>query len=321
MTELLKRLPREPSTLEAVGQALVDAAQVRYGNDMLSALMKDGSMGLAIAKRVRAIDLGQDVEPSERHFEFVKWFILAHYPARIAKIGELYQLAEPTNTDNVEIFKQVVRCYIKHRYSDIDPDTPDDSDLTPPPAVDPFEPEKERAREMKTQGKSRNIIAREVGMSPRWVSKATQDVVKPDPKAELKAKAGRMRSDGLSLEQITDMLNVPTSTIHRWLSDRSHFGHANSNINTLMEKSVPKMGSIPRWNQEAQNRPPPTAIGQAIAVLARLKANTEQLQKQGETFVHAIDKRFEQVNHRFTGMNQRLLEVKCDNSTRTTLTT
>ena len=88
-----------------------------------------------------------------------------------------------------------------------------------------------------------------------------------------------------------------------------------------------------------------TIIGQAIAVLARLKTNTEQLQKQGETFVHAmerledrIDKRFEEVNQRFTkvnqqftGMNQRLrrickrrsvtLEVKCDNSTRTTSTT
>ena len=59
-----------------------------------------------------------------------------------------------------------------------------------------------------------------------------------------------------------------------------------------------------------------TIIGQAIAVLARLKANTEQLQKQGETFVHAIerleeriDKRFEEVNHRFTEVNHRFTEV------------
>ena len=63
MTELLERLPREPSTLEAVGQALIDAAQERYGNDTLSALMKDGSMGPAMAKRVRIIDLGRDAEP------------------------------------------------------------------------------------------------------------------------------------------------------------------------------------------------------------------------------------------------------------------
>ena len=58
----------------------------------------------------------------------------------------------------------------------------------------------------------------------------------------------------------------------------------------------------------------------AIAVLARLKANTEQLQKQGETFVHAIerledriDKRFEEVNHRFTEVNQRLTDMQASN--------
>ena len=62
-----------------------------------------------------------------------------------------------------------------------------------------------------------------------------------------------------------------------------------------------------------------TIIGQAIAVLARLKANTEQLQKQGEIFVHAmeqlenrIDKRFEQVNHRFTEVNQRLTDMQAE---------
>ena len=59
-----------------------------------------------------------------------------------------------------------------------------------------------------------------------------------------------------------------------------------------------------------------TIIGQAIVVLARLKANTEQLQKQGETFVNAmerledrIDKRFEEVNQRFTEANHRFTEV------------
>ena len=61
-------------------------------------------------------------------------------------------------------------------------------------------------------------------------------------------------------------------------------------------------------------------------MLARLKANTEQLQKQGETFVHAmerledrIDKRFEEVNQRFTevnqqftGVNQRLTDMQAE---------
>ena len=62
-----------------------------------------------------------------------------------------------------------------------------------------------------------------------------------------------------------------------------------------------------------------TIIGQAVAVLARLKANTEQLQKQGETFVHAIerledriDKRFEEVNQRLTDMQAEIRDVRSE---------
>ena len=62
-----------------------------------------------------------------------------------------------------------------------------------------------------------------------------------------------------------------------------------------------------------------TIIGPAIAVLTRLKAHTEQLQTQGETFVHAIerledriDKRFKEVNQRFTEVNQRLTDMQAE---------
>ena len=62
-----------------------------------------------------------------------------------------------------------------------------------------------------------------------------------------------------------------------------------------------------------------TIIGQAIAVLARLKVNTEQLQKQGEIFVHAmerledrIDKRFEEVNQRLTDMQAEIRDVRSE---------
>lgn len=58
---------------------------------------------------------------------------------------------------------------------------------------------------------------------------------------------------------------------------------------------------------------------QVIAMLAQLKANTKQLQKQSETFVHAmerlegrIDKRFEEVNQLLTEMNQRLTDMQAE---------
>ena len=179
MTELLERLPREPSTLEAVGQALIDAAQERYGNDTLSALMKDGSMGPAMAKRVRIIDLGRDAEPDEAHFEFVKGFISEHYPARIAKIGDRYQLATPRNEDDVKAFKEVVRCYIKHRHPDIDPDESNNSDLTPPPATDPSAKVKEAASDMRRNGKSCRLVAAACGKSKSWVSKYAESPPNP----------------------------------------------------------------------------------------------------------------------------------------------
>ena len=181
MTELLERLPREPSTLEAVGQALIDAAQVRYGNDTLSALMKTGSMRPAMAKRVRVINLGRDAEPNETHFEFVKWFISEHYPARIAKVGYLYQLATPRNEDNVEVFEEVVRCYIKHKHPDIDPDKPNNSDLTPPPASDPTAEVKELASDLRAKGQSCRQVAAACGKSKSWVAKYVKSSANPHP--------------------------------------------------------------------------------------------------------------------------------------------
>ena len=81
-----------------------------------------------------------------------------------------------------------------------------------------------------------------------------------------------------------------------------------------------------------------TIIGQAIAVLVRLKTTTERLEKQidkqsenmrqmGETFFHALERledridkrlsdmqaetnhRFTEMNHHFTEMNQRLSDM------------
>ena len=172
---LLERLPREPASKEKVGQALIDAAQVRYGDRRLSEILKDGSISPGIAKQVRFISLGKDATSIDAHFQFVKKIISEYYPARIAKVGTLYQLAGPKNTDAVEIFKQVVKCYINHRHPDIDPDDPDNSDLTPPPTPSAFQVETETAREMKAEGLSQREIALKIGMSRSWVAKVISD--------------------------------------------------------------------------------------------------------------------------------------------------
>ena len=162
--ELLETLPRKPAPMEAVGQALIDAAQTLFGKDKLSALMKDGSVSPTIAKQVRFIDLGKEATPTQAHFNFVEVFIPRHYPARIAKVGDLYQLAAPTDTEQVEAFKRLMQCRIKHKHPDIDP-APENGDLTPPPASDPKAESKALVVSMRNNGHSYRKIAAEVGVS------------------------------------------------------------------------------------------------------------------------------------------------------------
>ena len=63
-----------------------------------------------------------------------------------------------------------------------------------------------------------------------------------------------------------------------------------------------------------------TIIGQAVWVLARLKTTTErlekQLDKQGETFFHALERLEERIDKRFVEMNQRLSDMQAETNQR-----
>lgn len=239
---LLERLPREPAQMEAIGRALIDAAQVKFGFNTFSDLMKKGGASPTIGKRVIRLDLGRDAIPTEAHLHFVHRFLSEHYPARISKNGDLYQLAQPQNMDEFELFKQVVRCHIKHRHPDIDPDDPDDPDLTPPPAADPFYREKAAVLEGRRNGESCRGLAVKVGMSKSWIDKHTQGVEKGDKKAETKTQAVQMRGAGMTFEQIARQLEIPRSTVHGWMSYPSGFVHENSYKGPYTRNSVDKTG-------------------------------------------------------------------------------
>ena len=161
---LLEKLPRTPTSKEAVGQALIDAAQEPFGTDRLSALMKDGSVSPGVAKQVRFIDLGKDATATQAHFDFVKRFISEYYPARIAKVGDLYQLAPPQDAEQMEAFKQIMECRIKAKHPDSDPE-PENGELTPPPAADPKAGDKALAIQMRNNQHSYREIAAEIGVS------------------------------------------------------------------------------------------------------------------------------------------------------------
>ena len=162
---LLLKLPHTPAPKKAVAQALIDAAQTLSAKDRLSELMKDGSVSPTIAKKVRFLDLGKDAEPKEAHFDFVG-YVLDYYPARIAKVGDLYQLAAPTDTEQVDIFIQLMKCQIKNISDDPSIDLePENGHLTPPPASDPKAELKALVRSMRSQGHNYRDIAKEAGVS------------------------------------------------------------------------------------------------------------------------------------------------------------
>lgn len=162
---LLSKLPRTPAPMDTVGQVLIDVAQKTFGTDRFSALLKDGSVSPRIAAQLRFIDLGRNAIPTKKHFDFLKDVISEHYPARIAKVGDLYQLAAPKNTEQVDAFMRLMRCLAKRDDDDIDPE-PENGDLTPPPAADPRAGEKELAIQMRNNGYSQREAARHTG-TPR----------------------------------------------------------------------------------------------------------------------------------------------------------
>ena len=174
--ELLETLPRQPAPMEAVGQALIDAAQTLFGKDRLSALMKDGSVSPTIAKQVRFVDLGKEATPTQAHFNFVEVLIPRHYPARIAKVGDLYQIAAPTDTEQVEAFKRLMQCRIKHKHPNIDPE-PENGDLTPPPASDPKAESKTLVVSMRNTGHTYRDIEQTISVprntAHRWCAETS----------------------------------------------------------------------------------------------------------------------------------------------------
>ena len=171
VSTLLEKLPRTPAPMEDIGKALIDAAQCNFGKDRHSALMKDGSVSPAIAKKVRFLDLGRDAQPTEAHFDFVKWLIEKYYPARIAKVGDLYQLAAPTDSEQVDAFAKIMSSRIMHKHPDIAPE-PQNADFTPPPAQDPKADDKALVVQMRTDGHSFRDIEKHtgtpIGTAHRW---------------------------------------------------------------------------------------------------------------------------------------------------------
>ena len=55
-----------------------------------------------------------------------------------------------------------------------------------------------------------------------------------------------------------------------------------------------------------------TIIGQTIAVLTRLKTTTERLEKQGEMFVHAMERLENRIDKRIDEVRSEVSEIRSE---------
>ena len=170
--------------------------------------------------------LGADTYSQIRFFnlwhnsDVVKWvrdFISEWYPAQIAKKGSLYALVL---AKDAELKLESFRCWMQHQNLETAEPPPIFYNKNPlPKPPDRLSTQKEKARQMKRKGYTRDVIAQETGLSLGAVSNATSDI-KVDRKKEQKLEAYRLsEEEKLNHREIADRLGVSHTTVGRWIKD------------------------------------------------------------------------------------------------------
>ena len=169
--------------------------------------------------------LGADTYSQIRFFyswddeSVIKWvrnFISESYPARIEKKGSLYALVL---AKDAELKLESFRCWMQHQNLETAEPPPIFYNKNPlPKPPDPLSAQKEKAREMKRKGYTRDVIAQETGLSLGAVSNATTDI-KVDKKKARKLEAYRLsKEEKLNHLKIADRLGVKShTTVGRWI--------------------------------------------------------------------------------------------------------
>lgn len=201
-------------------QTLLDglyrALQTDYGDITLFDLLKRGAVGIPNALKFRYVrravflkgagpqhETETEVETSERHLaaeRILAWmleFLPKHYPCRIARGGDCFQLLCHAHW---ETFQACIDCLLRYRYRAVETDalTATHADLMPTATAKAdiyAEHRKEAIRLWKT-GVSQKNISETLSMSPRFVRKAVQGIPKGLVQGSVAAEIYALLSDG-----------------------------------------------------------------------------------------------------------------------------
>ncbi len=170
-----------------------------------------GALGAQEYHRVRFLYCADD----PRLVDWVRGFIADHYPAHIEKNDDRYALRPAKDTD---VRLAAFRRWLLHQKNP--PQLPDELPIFQPTDIPDANAEaKQHAREMRENGNTREVIAKETGLSLGSVSNVTKDITieketvrgkRAKRRAEkeiVKAEAFRLHTEeGLSYRQIAQKL-------------------------------------------------------------------------------------------------------------------
>lgn len=173
-----------------------------------------GALGATTYRQTRFLGLND-----KGVVDWVQTFISEWYPARIAKKDGIYALVLAKNS---ELKLKSFKCWTQHHGIEATEPLPilyNKQPLPKPP--DPHAEHKEQARKMKHKGYTREIIARETGLSLGAVSKATTGM-NVDKKKARKREACRLHTEeNLTHREIAKRLGVKShTTIGRWIKQQ-----------------------------------------------------------------------------------------------------
>lgn len=203
---LLDTLKGQVWTPDTLGDAVL---KVLVENSLLEKL-KSGKIGSGEAKRTRFLYKGN----LEYILNWIKQFIETYYPLRLAKCGDNYTLSEQ---ENYQLRIDAFNAYLKAKGYTSEIKEPRFKFVDLP---EPHNELKEKARQLRAEGKTIKDIAAELDKDKSTISRWCKGIKTPEQveREQKRQIAIEMRLENKTYEKIAKELNISKDTVRKWLS-------------------------------------------------------------------------------------------------------
>ena len=211
---LLQSLQSEQTlTEEEIATRIIHTLQYELDGQPIRYAIRQGKLGVPLAKQTRFIDLKPNATPTKQHIDFTNYFIRNNYPSAISSSEDGYKLTTQRNFDTIKIATEQ---YIKNIHPIFD-GQPQLAELMPPSsnAQQTVNDDKiKSAIQQLEQGIDIDTIAENIERSIGWIKKYTKDARKAIKDNAIQ-NAITLIGDGVNtkqLEQIIAKTQIPKAT-------------------------------------------------------------------------------------------------------------